>query len=157
MYNSPKKNLALPVLLNVRVIILVVVSTMQLSSMIVSNDNVIGDDVYAQRYSNNQTQSFVNECGVGEPIGINCANNGPMIHGDGTAIALTPSQISSGGEQGPVGPAGPQGETGATGPQGPIGPQGPAGAKQELQVRTGPERPCYCTCRRGSNEYHCRV
>ena len=41
MYNSPKKNLGLPVSLNVRFIILVAVSTVQLSSMTVASGELL--------------------------------------------------------------------------------------------------------------------
>lgn len=101
--------------------IVLAVSTLQLSSILLTNDNV----VYA--YSNSQAQSLNNECGVDGSSGPNCANNGPQNVGDGTATALTPLQISGG-----------QGERG---PPGPPGPQGPPGPDKELQVRTvlGPE------------------
>jgi hypothetical protein len=59
MYNSPKKNLGLPVLLNVRFIILVAVSTVQLSSMMVASGDTTGN-AYA-KYSNNQAQSLTKD------------------------------------------------------------------------------------------------
>ena len=80
MYNSPKKNLGLPVSLNVRFIILVAVSTVQLSSMTVASGNA-----YA-KYSNNQAQSLVNDCDVFDSgRAPNCQNNAPQITADGTA------------------------------------------------------------------------
>jgi hypothetical protein len=137
MYNSLKKNLPFPDSLNVRVIILVIiaVSTLQLSPMMVTNGDANGN-AYA-KYSNNQAQSFVNECGLSGSTGTNCGNSGPQTQGDGVANALAPLQISGAGEQGPVGPQGPQGiqgpkgETGATGATGPVGPQGPQGVQGE--------------------------
>ena len=78
-------------------IVLVAVLTSQLSSMVLSNGNV-GNVVYA--YTNNQAQSFVNECGLDGSIGPNCASNGPQTIGDGVANALTPLQISNSGQRG---------------------------------------------------------
>lgn len=96
-------------------------------------------------YSNNQAQSFVNECGLDESSGINCIASGPQTqaHGSATAIPIV-SNAGGQGQQGPPGPPGPQGpqgeqgprgDTGATGLQGPQGEQGPPGPDKELQVR----------------------
>lgn len=117
------------------VIIFLVVSTTQLSSMIVLNSNtILAPNTVFAKYSNNQAQSLVNECGVGDSSGPNCANNGPLTQGDG--IASSPIVSQSGG-QGPAGPQGPQGLKGDTGPAGPPGPQGAAGP----QGPTGPQGP----------------
>ena len=106
-------------------IMLIAVSTSQLSSVILSDGNV----VYA--YSNNQAQSLDNDCGNDGSSGINCANNGPLMQGDGLASSPIITQSGGGGgQQGPPGPQGPKGDTGDTGPIGPAGP------KQILQVRT---------------------
>lgn len=159
MYNSPKKNLALPISLDVRVIILVAVLTMQLTSMMVTNGDATGN-AYAKYSTNSQVQSLVNNCGIGESNGVNCALIGPQVQGDGSVSSPVISQSGAArgeqGPQGPVGPAGPagpqgiqgltgpagpqgpQGATGATGATGPQGAQGPAGPTQELQVRTVP-------------------
>jgi hypothetical protein len=100
MYNNNcKRNRALPV--SISAIILVAVSTMQLSSMIVSNGNA-ASNVYA-KYSNNQAQSLINECGIGESSGVNCAINGPQIQADGSATTPVISQTS--GQRGPAGPS----------------------------------------------------
>ncbi len=96
-------------------------STIQLSSMVLSNGSV----VYA--YSNSQAQSFVNDCGIDEVTGINCGNNGPLMQGDGLASSPIVTQFSGG--QGEQGPPGPQGEQGPAGPAGAEGPAGPAGAE----------------------------
>jgi hypothetical protein len=98
MYNDWKRNRALPVSLSVSVILLLAVSTTQLSS----NGNIASDNAYA-KYSNNQAQSLVNECGINESSGVNCATNGPQIQGDG--CATTPLISQSSGQRGPVGPA----------------------------------------------------
>lgn len=56
--------------------------------MISLNGNSIAapNSVYA-KYSNNQAQSFVNECGVDESSGINCVASGPQTQADGSATA----------------------------------------------------------------------
>ena len=60
--------------------------------------------------------------------GINCANSGPLMQGEGLASSPVVTQFSGGrGEQGPAGPQGPPGIQGE---------QGPAGPKQELQLST---------------------
>lgn len=125
MYNNWKRNRSISVSLSV--IFLVAVSTIQLSSMIASNDNFVASIAYA-KYSNSQTQSLVNECGIGDADSTTCANNGPLIQGDGTASSPVVTQ-SAGGEPGPPGPQGPQG------PKGEQGEQGPPGPDKELQVR----------------------
>jgi hypothetical protein len=68
MYNSQKKNRALPVSLNVSVILLLAFSTTQLSSMVVSNGNT-ANNAYA-KYSNSQAQSLINDCGEGYRISL---------------------------------------------------------------------------------------
>jgi hypothetical protein len=55
MYNKWKGNRALPI--SISVIILVAVSTAQLSSMVASNDNIATDPVYAKRHSTNFEQA----------------------------------------------------------------------------------------------------
>src|SRR5918995_2567452 len=125
MSNILSINRAFHVSASASVIIFLVVSTTQLSSMIVLNSNtILAPNTVFAKYSNNQAQSLVNECGVGDSSGPNCANNGPMTQGDGTASSPIVSQ--SGGQ----GPAGPQGPPGIQGEQGPPGPD------KELQVRT---------------------
>jgi hypothetical protein len=79
-------------------IALVVVSTLQLSSILLSNDTAV------HAYSNSQAQSFVNECDQDESSGINCANNGPLMQGEGLASSPIITQSGSGqGERGPPG------------------------------------------------------
>ena len=102
------------------IVVLVAVSTVQISSAVVFHDRII-NNVYA-RYSNDQAQSLVNDCEHG-----NCGNNGPQSQADGNAFAPVISLSGGQGEQGPPGQQGPKGDTGDTGPPGP---------KQELQVRT---------------------
>ena len=70
---------------------LVAVSTAQLSSIGLSNGTV----VYA--YSNSQAQSFVNECRIDGLTNLNCANNGPLMQGEG--IASSPIVTQSAGRQ----------------------------------------------------------
>ena len=84
-------------------IMLVTVSTGQLSSVVLSNGTV----VYA--YSNSQAQSLDNTCGNDGSSGINCANSGPQNIGDDTTTTLTPLQISNSGKEAPQGPPGPPG------------------------------------------------
>jgi len=89
-------------------IVLVAVSTSQLSTMVLSNVDSV---VYA--YSNSQAQSLNNDCEHG-----NCGNNGPQSQADGNAFAPIISIFGGQGEQGPPGPQGPKGDTGEQGPQG---------------------------------------
>jgi len=126
MYNSPKKNLALSYSLNVRVIILIVVSTAQISSMIASNGYFAADNVYAQRYSTSieQAASLVNNCSADSSP---CTGSNVQNQGEDNVVN---TRIS-----GPPGPQGPKGDTGETGPQ---GPQGLTGA-QGIQGLTGPK------------------
>jgi hypothetical protein len=102
-----KRNHVLSVSL-IMILLVVAVSTAQLSSMVVSNDGVL--NVYA-KYSNNQAQSLVNDCDVFSSGGApNCQNNAPQTTADGTApISI---QKSNPGQPGPQGPAGPQGPPG---------------------------------------------
>lgn len=108
------------------IILVVGMSTTQLTSMVTLNGNTFtSNDVYARYSTNSQTQSFANECDTS-----NCANSGPQTQADGTAIAPVISLFGGGqGEQGLPGPPGPKGEPG---PAGPAGPQGP---DKELQAR----------------------
>jgi hypothetical protein len=150
MYNYLKRNRNLPVSISAGVMVPLVASTAQVSSMISLNGNFISiagpNSVYA-KYSDSPTQSLNNECGIDESAGINCATNGLLTIGDGTATALAPLQISNPAEEGPPGPAGPKGDTGDTGPQGPeglTGPKGDTGAEgpagpQGPQGLTGPQ------------------
>lgn len=122
-------------------IVLIAVSTSQLSTMILSNGN-IGSLVYAYS-TNSQAQSIDNNCEHG-----NCAILGPQTQADGTPIAIPVVQVKEGegeGEQGPPGPQGEQGPKGDIGPGGPEGPEGPKGdtgdtgppgPEQALEVRT---------------------
>ena len=83
MYNNWKRPVSISVL------VLVAVSTMQLSSMITLNGNVIVDNVYAQKYSNNfeQAASLVNKCsGDGESSQI-CVNNNPQTQGEDNVVS----------------------------------------------------------------------
>ena len=84
-------------------IVLVAVSSAQLSSIVLSNGTV----VYA--YSNSQAQSLDNTCGNDGSSGISCANSGPQNIGDDTVTTLTPLQLSNSGKEGPQGPPGPPG------------------------------------------------
>lgn len=146
MYNYLKRNRILPISVSVSVLILLVASTAQVSSMIpLSGNSITSPNTVYAKYSDSQAQSLVNECGEGEPSGINCANNGPLMQGEGLASSPVVTQSGSGqGQQGPPGPPGPQGpqgeqgskgDTGATGPEGLQGPQGPTGP----QGLTGPQ------------------
>jgi hypothetical protein len=54
--------------------------------------------VYA-KYSNDQAQSFVNECGQDGVTGINCGNNGPLMQGDGLASSPVITLFGGGGQQ----------------------------------------------------------
>lgn len=99
MYNSLKKDLALPISLNVIVIILVAVSTAQLSSMMVSYADT-GTNVYAKYSTNNQAQSLTNDCGEDESSATNCGINGQQVLADGTANVATNLEISNPAEEG---------------------------------------------------------
>jgi hypothetical protein len=142
MYNGSKKNLALPISLNMRVIILVAVSIAQLLSMIALNGYFAADIVYAQRYYTNfeQAASLVNNCSGDDESSQICVNNNQESQGnnnDNNAQITTPP--GSSGPQGPQGPPGPKGDTGETGPQGPQGTQGiqgEPGPDKVLQTRT---------------------
>jgi hypothetical protein len=80
-------------------VLLVAVSTAQLSSVVPSDHNV----VYA--YSNNsQAQSLNKECEYDDSSGFNCVFNGPVIIGNDTAVITPPSQTSA--PQGPPGSPG---------------------------------------------------
>lgn len=109
---------------SISVIILVAVSTAQLSSMIALNGNsATANNVYA-KYTNSfeETASLTNTCSGDDS---NCMINNPQTEGENNSpINL---QISSPGEEGQPGPPG---------PPGPEGPQGPPGPNKELQVRT---------------------
>lgn len=112
---------------SVLMILLVAVSTSQLSTVILSNVDSV---VYA--YSNSQAQSLNNDCEHG-----NCGNNGPQSQADANAFAPI---ISISGGEGEQGPPGPQGLTGPQGPQGEVGPKGDTGDPGP-QGETGPEGP----------------
>jgi hypothetical protein len=114
------RNRGLILYTSVIAVVLVAVSTAQLSSVVLSNGTV------AYAYSNSQAQSFANECGQDVSTGPICINNGPQSQADGTASTPFVSVSGGQGEQGPPGPQGPQGLTGE---------QGPPGPKQELEVR----------------------
>lgn len=80
--------------ISISVVILVAVSTMQLSSTILFNDSSF-TSAYA-KYSNSQTQSLLNDCGDSSSIGINCTNNGPQTQGkDNTVTTPIDTQISN--------------------------------------------------------------
>ena len=80
-------------------VLLVAVSTAQLSSIVLSNGAV----VYA--YSNSQAQSLSNECDVIDSTGVsNCQNSGPQTQADGTASSPITSQVSNFGQQETQGP-----------------------------------------------------
>jgi hypothetical protein len=86
MYNNLKRNRALPISINV--IILVAVSTAQLSSMVASNDNIAADPVYAKRHSTNfeQAASLVNDCSGDHESSIICVNNNPQTEGENNVV-----------------------------------------------------------------------
>ena len=88
------------------IILVVAVSTSQISSVVLFNGNV----VYA--YSNNQAQSLTNECGIDGLTNLNCANNGPLMQGEGMASSPIVTQ-SAGRQQEPSEPP----ETPPTEPQ----------------------------------------
>jgi hypothetical protein len=101
MDKSTKKNLTLPVSLNVRVIILLVVSAAQLSSFIASNGYFAADNVYAQRYSTNfeQAASLVNNCSGDHESSQICVNTNPQTQGKDNDVN---TRVTT-----PPGPAGP--------------------------------------------------
>ena len=124
-------------------IIIVLVSTTQLLSMLMSSDNM-ADNVYAKRYSINieQASSQVINCSGNDE---NCVNNNPQTQGKDSDVntRITTSPGSS-GAQGPPGPQGPAGATGPAGPQGRPGPKGDQGAEgsqgqQGVQGVQGPQ------------------
>jgi hypothetical protein len=83
----------------IAVLVLVAVSTAQLSFVVPSDHNV----VYA--YSNNsQTQSLNEECENDGSTDINCTFTGPVYIGNDTAVTASPSQTSA--PQGPPGSPG---------------------------------------------------
>jgi hypothetical protein len=83
----------------IAVLVLVAVSTAQLSSVVQSNDNV----VYAYS-TNSQAQSHNNECEYDGSSEIKCVFNRQLITGNTTAINTPPSQTSA--QQGPPGSPG---------------------------------------------------
>jgi hypothetical protein len=83
----------------IAVLVLVAVSTAQLSSVVPSDDNVVY--VYS---TNSQAQSHNNECEYDGSSGISCVFNGPLISGNTTAVTTPPSQRSA--PQGPPGSLG---------------------------------------------------
>jgi hypothetical protein len=101
MYNSPRKSVALPVSLGVMFIILIVVSTAQISSMIASNGYFAADNVYAQRYTTNfeQAASLVNNCSGDDESSQICVNTNPQTQGKDNNVN---TQVTT-----PPGPAGP--------------------------------------------------
>lgn len=88
------RNQRLKLYTSVLAIVFTAVSTAQLSSMVALNGDIT-NNVYA-KYSNNQAQSFVNECGLDGVTGINCANNGPLMQGDGLASSPVITQFGGG-------------------------------------------------------------
>jgi hypothetical protein len=99
--NNPKKNRTLPLSLEVKVIILIVVSAAQLSSMVGSNDYFAADNVYAQRYSTNleQASSLVNNCSGDDESSQICVNTNPQTQGKDNNVN---TQVTT-----PAGPPGP--------------------------------------------------
>jgi hypothetical protein len=81
------------------VLVLVAVSTAQLSSVVPSDDNV----VYAYS-TNNQAQSHNKECKYDGSSEIKCVFKGPVFSGNTTAVTAPPSQTST--PQGPPGSPG---------------------------------------------------
>jgi collagen triple helix repeat protein len=130
--------------MSVTTILLVAASVIQLSSMTLSNGNV----VYAYSSNFNSAASLVINCSGDHQSSQNCVNNNLESQGknnDNNAQVSTPPGPP--GPQGPAGPAGSQGEqglqgiqgiqgvkgdTGATGPAGAVGPAGSQG-EQGLQ------------------------
>jgi hypothetical protein len=115
---KPRKvNRRLSASVSLSIIILVVgVSTTQLSTMTGVNDNsILANNVYA-KYSSDQAQSLVNDCDIFDSDEVTtCQNNGPQTMADGTA----PISIQNSN------PGQPEPKDDTDGPQGP--PQGPPG------------------------------
>ena len=89
------RNQGLKLYTSIIAIVLVAVSTAQLSSVVLSNNNV----VYA--YSNSQAQSLSNDCDVIDSSSVsNCQNSGPQTQADGTASSPITFQISNFCQQG---------------------------------------------------------
>jgi hypothetical protein len=92
--NMFKWNRNLKLSVTISVLILVTVSTMQVSSMIASNGNLDAYDVYA-KYTNDQAQSFANDCYSSDISGgSNCANNGLQTQASESTGTITNYQIS---------------------------------------------------------------
>jgi hypothetical protein len=134
------RNQGLKLYTSVIAVLLVAVSTTQLSSMVLSEDNV----VYAYSTNFEQSASLVNNCSGDDESSQICVNNNQESQGknnDNIAQITTPPGPP--GPQGPAGPQGPQGiqgprgETGATGAVGPQGPRGETGATGAV----GPQGP----------------
>ena len=83
----------------IAVLVLVAVSTAQLSSAVPSDGNV----VYAYS-TNSQAQSHNNECEYDGSSGIKCVFKGPVYIGNTTAVTTPPSERSA--PQGPPGSPG---------------------------------------------------
>jgi hypothetical protein len=83
----------------IAVLVLVAVSTAQLSSVVPSDGNV----VYAYS-TNSQAQSHNNECEYDGSSEIKCVFKGPVYIGNTTAVTSPPSQTSA--PQGPPGSPG---------------------------------------------------
>lgn len=83
----------------IAVLVLVAVSTAQLSSVVPSDGNVVY--VYS---TNSQAQSYNNECENDGSSDINCTFNRPVYIGNTTAVTTPPSQRSA--PQGPPGSLG---------------------------------------------------
>jgi len=83
----------------IAVLVLVAVSTAQLSSVVPSDGNV----VYAYS-TNSQAQSHNNECEYDGSSDIKCVFNRPVYIGNTTAVTTPPSQMSA--PQGPPGSLG---------------------------------------------------
>jgi len=83
----------------IAVLVLVAVSTAQLSSVVPFDGNV----VYAYS-TNSQAQSHNNECENDGSSDINCTFTRPVYIGNTSAVTVPPSQRSS--PQGPSGPLG---------------------------------------------------
>lgn len=100
------RNQAFRLYKSVIMIVLIAVSTVQLSSIVLPNGTV----VYA--YTNNQAQSLSNECDVIDSSGVsNCQNSGPQTQADGTASSPITFQISNFGQQGTQEPTEPLPDT----------------------------------------------
>jgi collagen triple helix repeat protein len=163
MRNNIRKTKGIRTLsMSVTTILLIAASALQLSSMTLSNGNV----VYAYSSNFNSAASLVINCsGDGEGSRI-CVNNNPQTQGKDNDVN---NQISTlpgpQGPAGPPGPAGPQGEpglqgiqgiqgvkgdTGAQGPAGAAGPQGIQGI-QGVKGDTGAQGPAGPTGPQGEN------